>query len=325
VGYFSLAFLHRSTLIFGLCVLAIGNGLFKPNISVLVGNLYALGDARRDEAFGIFYLAVNVGGILGALVGELLRSALGWPASFCAAGLALVASTWVLQFGGRHIRVEQRKALAVTSTRPTRHGVRALLLLSVVMIPFWMAYYQQGSSLTFWARDAVTRSVHLLGRRCEIPPGWFSASSAVFVLVLAAPLATLTRKLRWNSADKIATGLIFGAASFGLLWLAARQSNDARVHPIWLLSHYLLMTIGELLLVPIGLSVVSKLAPTRWVGVLFGLWFASSALANWLAGSVGHLWVAWPHEQFFGLFALVLLLTAALLATQLGWLRRTIL
>jgi POT family proton-dependent oligopeptide transporter len=84
------------------------------------------------------------------------------------------------------------------------------------------------------------------------------------------------------------------------------------------------MTIGELLLAPIGLSVVSKLAPPRWVGVLFGLWFASSALGNWLAGAIGHLWIAWPHAQFFAVLALILLLTATILATQLGWLRRTI-
>jgi proton-dependent oligopeptide transporter, POT family len=84
------------------------------------------------------------------------------------------------------------------------------------------------------------------------------------------------------------------------------------------------MTVGELLLAPIGLSVVSKLAPPRWVGVLFGLWFGSSALGNWLAGAIGHLWIAWPHEQFFALLALVLLVTATILATQLGWLRKTI-
>lgn len=204
----------------------------------------------------------------------------------------------------------------------SRHGIRALLLLCAMLVPFWMAYYQHGSSLTFWARDGISRSVHVLGAQREIPPGWFSASSAVFVVVLTALLAAIVRSLRWSSADKIVAGLIFGAASFALLWFAARQSQGSLVHPGWLLAHYLTMTVGELLLSPIGMSVVSRLALPRWVGIFFGLWFVSTAIGNWLSGAIGHLWTSWPHERFFGLLAVVLLLTSALLAMQLGWLRR---
>lgn len=96
------------------------------------------------------------------------------------------------------------------------------------------------------------------------------------------------------------------------------------VHPGWLFGHYLTMTLGELLLAPVGLSLVSKLAPARWSGVLFGLWYVSTALGNWLSGGIVRLWVLWPHDRFFGFIALLLACTACLLMTQRGWLARTL-
>jgi POT family proton-dependent oligopeptide transporter len=249
-GYFCLALDYGGALLGGLCVLAIGNGLFKPNISALVGSLYDPEDGRRDEAFGIFYLAVNAGGLLGPLLGELLRTRLGWRATFSAAGIALIVSYLILRLGGRHLGIGGRDTSTSTGTQPNRNGMRALLLLCIVLIPFWMAYYQQGSSLVFWARDGVNRTVSILGLRREIPPGWFSASSAMFVVLLTTPLAVLVKRLRWTSADKIRAGVMFGAGSFALLWLVAGQAAGARVHPAWLLAHYLTMTIGELLLAP---------------------------------------------------------------------------
>lgn len=324
-GYFVLSLTDIRATLIALGIIVVGSGLFKPNISVLIGELYPRGDSRRDEAFGIFYLAVNAGGMFGPIVGELLRSAFGWSAVFSAAGVALLGATLTLHLGRRLLVNEHSSETEpVEPSKNSRRRVAAVLLLCVVLVPFWMAYQQHGSSLTFWARDNVDRAVRLFGRPHEIPPGWFAGSSALFVLLLTAPMTVLFRRFRLSSASKLAAGVVVGAASFALLYMAALGSGGARVHFGWLIAHYLTMTVAELLLAPIGLSAVSKLSPSRWSGVFFGLWYVSTAAGNWLAGRLGRLWVRWPHDRFFAFVALLLLITAGLLLTQLGWLRRTL-
>lgn len=322
-GYFLLALGQSSTLLLALGVLAVGNGLFKPNISAQIGNLYAAGDTRRDEAFGIFYLAINIGGLFGPTVGEVLRGRFGFGAAFAAAGIALLGSSLTLQLFARHLKVVDRLEIVVDNPVPPRRRVAALLLICAALIPFWLAFHQYGSSLTFWARDSVDRHVEIFGVSHEIPPGWFAASNSLFVLLLSAPLAALFRFVRGvSSAEKIVAGLLVAAGAFAILGLSSRGSGLA--HPAWLIAYYLVVTTGELLLSPVGLSLVSKLSPPRWIGVLFGLWFVSTALGNWLAGFAGRLWVVWSHARFFSGLSLLLAVTALLLATQLGWLRRTL-
>lgn len=324
-GYFLLANCAHRTLYLALGVLILGNGFFKPNISVLIGNLYNSADPKRDEAFGIFYLAVNIGGMLGPLFGELLRVRYGWGTAFSVAGAALLASALTLHLGRRlQSFVQQPQETVGIQSASLRRRMLALLILSALLIPFWMAYNQYGSSLAFWARDGVDRVVYFAGARYEIPPGWFASSGAAFVLILTAPLALLARRLGLSSAGKIACGIALGALSFAILWWVAALAGSTRVNPVWLGAHYLLMTAGEVLLTPICLSLVSKLSPPLWAGVLFGAWYISTAAGNWLAGSVIRLWLKWPHAHFFAFLTLLLLAVAGLLTSQLGWLRQTL-
>lgn len=145
-----------------------------------------------------------------------------------------------------------------------------------------------------------------------------------FAALLPPPLALLARPLRLSGPGKMTCGVALGSVSFAILWVATRGTGAARVAPAWLLAHYLTMTLGEILLAPVGLSKTSKLSPPRWAGVLFGLWYVSTAAGNWLAGSIVRLWVRWPHERFFALLALLLLGVTGVLLSQLGWLRRTL-
>lgn len=279
VGYFAFGLASPWGVALAIGILVVGNGLFKPNINTLIGSLYQVGDARRDEAFGIFYFAVNAGGMLGPLVGELARRQFGWSAAFSLAGFALLGAGFTLLSGrsvigsGSHSSAE-----AGSGTAAPQQRVAALLLLSVIMIPFWTAYHQHGSSLTFWARDGVDRAVWWSSGRWEIPPGWFAGTSAGFVLVLTPVIVAMGRWLRLSSIGKIIAGVVLGSASFGILRWATRESDAALVHPAWLLGHYLTMTLAELLLAPISLSLVSRLAPARWSGVMFGLWYAAAAV-----------------------------------------------
>lgn len=332
LGYVILGLGTTASLIPALIVLTIGNGLFKPNISTLVGSLYPPGDGRRDEGFGIFYLSVNIGAMVAPVIGERLRGAYGWTAAFGTAATALVIAALALHLGKNALPGQAPEAISESKTSArhksgNRRRVAALLVIGALVMPFWMGYFQTGSTLTFFARDSIDRTLSSINY--EIRPGDFASLGGFFVLVLTAPLAWVMRKLKrrglhLTSADKIVCGLAGTGLAYALLCLVTALPHGPKVNMLWLVGFYFVLTISELLLSPIGLSLVSKLAPSRWVGMLMGVWFLASAGGNKLAGQVGSLWNVWSHAHFFGAFALLLVVTALVLATQLGWLRQTL-
>jgi len=322
-GYFLLALERTDLLWVALAVLSLGNGLFKPNISAQIGSLYPAEDSRRDEAFGLFYLAINLGGLAGPLVGEQLRRTLGWGAAFGAASVALGISAVILHAGRRHLGM-YTAVDSEPSSGSSRRRVAALLLICVAAQPFWAAFHLYGSALTLWARDSVDRTMVLWGSERQIPPGWFAASNSGFVLLLSAPLAWLLRRFSVSSAAKLVWGLLLSAAAFGVLFAEAHLHAPSLAAPGGLLTYYFIISVAELMLSPVGLSLVSRLSPPRWVGLMFGVWFTSTAVGNWLSGPLGRLYTTWPHDRFFGAVGLLLLAPALLLATQLGWLRCTL-
>lgn len=332
LGYVILGLGTKASLIPALIVLTLGNGLFKPNISTLVGSLYPPGDGRRDEGFGIFYLSVNIGAMVAPVIGERLRGAYGWTAAFGTAATALVIAALTLHVGRNALPGQPPEPVPESKTSArhksgNRRRVAALLVIGALVMPFWMGYFQTGSTLTFFARDSIDRT--LLSLNYEIRPGDFASLGGFFVLVLTAPLAWVMRKLKrrglhLTSADKIVCGLAGTGLAYALLCLVTALPHGPKVNMLWLVGFYFVLTVSELLLSPIGLSLVSKLAPSRWVGMLMGVWFLASAGGNKLAGQVGSLWNVWSHAHFFGAFALLLVVTALVLATQLGWLRKTL-
>lgn len=330
LGYAALLFGSQG-LVPALVILAVGNGLFKPNIATLVGNLYAPGDSRRDEAFSIFYVSVNVGAMLGPVAGETVRAYYGFAGAFTAAGLALLLSALALvAFRGYIHREVASSQHAVEEQHHASRSRRvvALLVVGLLVVPFWMAYFQTGSTLTFFARDDVNRWISIGSRHLEIPAGYFAATGGFFVLLLTAPLALVLRRLRRvgllrTSADKIVAGLLVAALAYGGLSLIV-TTGSGKSSMLWLLGFYMVLTVSELLLSPIGLSMVTKLAPPRWVGALMGAWFLATAAGNRLSGRVGYLWTEWTHARFFAGLAFALLGTSLVMALQLGWLRRTL-
>jgi POT family proton-dependent oligopeptide transporter len=334
LGYIVLSMGTPATLLPALAILTVGNGLFKPNISTLVGGLYAPGDSRRDEAFGIFYMSVNIGAMIGPISGEILRGRVGWNWAFAAAGASMALSALTLRLGRHYLPTHSPEPPPETRTSPRartgdRRRVAALLVVGALVIPFWMAYFQSGSTLTVFARNSVDRVVHVGSWQAEVPPGYFSSLGGFFVLLLTAPLAMCLRALKrrglhLTSADKIVAGLGFAGLAYAVLCLAVTNTTPNRVNIVWLVGFYFVLTIAELLLSPVGLSLVSQLAPARWVGVLMGVWFLATSGGNKLAGQVGALWGSWSHGHFFAGFAVLLAVTAAVLATQLPWLRKTL-
>lgn len=337
LGYSLLSMGTPTTLLAAIGVLTLGNGLFKPNISTLVGSLYKPGDSRRDEAFGIFYVAVNVGAMIAPVAGETMRYRLGWGPSFLSAAGALALAVLILTVGMAYLP-SRAGSTAESSQSPTALGVGtdrrqrmlALLLFCLMAVPFWMAYYQTGGSVTYFARDNVQRILpwSFFDLR-EIPPGAFASLGGMFVLLLTVPLSWVVRRLRRagltiSSADKVATGLFFASLAFALLSAIAHFAVQGRVNALWLVAFYFVLTVAELLLSPVGLSLVSKLSPQRWVGLMMGVWYLATTCGNRLSGQVAPLWSQWSHSRFFGGLSVVLFSAAVFLVLQLRWLRRVL-
>lgn len=341
-GYFVLAVNRPSTLYVALGLLVLGNGFFKPSIATLVGKLYAPGDQRRDSGFTIFYMGINIGALIAPLVGELLRQRYGWRAAFATGGGVLATSWLYFLLTCHNLRAaDQRPARqpAHAAVKPAalspieRQRVQALVIMSTIVFLFWLAFQQSGSTLTFWARDCTDRSVTLLDRHLQplpwqIPPGFFASVPAAFVIVLS-PLSAWCfgvlrrRGLEPSTPAKITLGMLMTAGAYLVMVTASLAGGDhGRVSLLWLVSAYLVISIGEVLISPMGLSMVTKLAPARLAGLLMGLWFVSTSLGNKLAGVLGVLWKPWPHHRFFSLLVATSLLAAALLVSQHRRLRR---
>jgi len=329
LGHFTLAISGLSAFYAGLAIIIFGTGLLKPNISTMVGLLYAPGDTRRDGGFSIYYMGINLGAAAAPIVCGYLGQKVGWHWGFAAAGVGMVLGLVQLFFGRRHLPSNERLASGgtanttphpgvpgarqLTATEWKRLGVIAALFLFAVL--FWAAYEQAGSSLNLFA-DRYTR-LSWFGR--EFPSSWFQSLNAVFVLVFAPVFSWLWVALASrepSSPAKFVWGLVLVGIGFLLLVPAAgfAQSGEGiRVSPMWLVGAYLLHTLGELCLSPVGLSMVTKLAPMRLVGSIMGFWFLTNAFGNKLGGTIAGYFDRLPLPQLFGAVAGVAIVSGLIL------------
>lgn len=310
LGQFTLAFGPNSASFFlGLALICIGNGLFKPNISTMVGNLYRQGDSRRDSAFTIFYLGINAGVILAAATGYL-EAGPGARWGFAACGVAMLLSLVIMRgYGPRYlgpIGVEpkakevQREKAARGDTQSTwrfsRMEWERLFVLFVIMLyatMFWLGFELQGSALNLYTRDYIDRSI--LGY--EVPTGVFQSVNSVYIVSFSLVFAWLwtylaKRNREPNTPIKMGIALLLlGVGYLCMMAAAAERGGDvpdttikAGMH--WLLLTYLFFTLGELCLSPVGLSVFTKLAPKQIASMMMGVWFVAVGLANLIGGYV---------------------------------------
>ena len=317
---------------FALFVLIIGNGLFKPNISVMVGNLYQEGDPLKDSAFNIFYMGINIGAFFSPLAAAGLRNSHGWSAAFGAAALGMMVSLAIFLTFKKHIMHAEIGASGGDSLvqgaalTPEQHRARiwALLIIFAIVVLFWMSFHQNGYTLTFWARDATGP----LWGNFRIPPEIFQSINPFFVVGMTPVLVGLWSWLRKRGMEpstpgKIGIGMVLTAAAFGVMALAGLAGGDTGlVSPLWLVASYWVVTTGELCLSPMGLSFVSKVAPPSIRGLMMGGWFGATAVGNYLSGAIGPLWHKWPHSQFFGFLVVTCLFAALLLRIVLNRLKR---
>lgn len=386
-----------------LLVISAGTGLFKGNLQVMVGNLYDSPEyaSRRDSAFSIFYMAINIGALFApsCAVGimDYAQKNLGvsvndsYHFAFGVACISLIVSM-IIYYSFRstfkHVEGSSKQASAGNAAQveelspaETKERIVALCLVFAVVIFFWMAFHQNGLTLTFFADEFTAKSstgvesmmftvwnlvavifiVYALFSLFQSKTGRGKAISAVVILAAVAFLAYrytilpestavdapifqqfnpfyvvaltpvsmgifgwLASKGKEPSAPrKIGLGMLVAAcgyilmivASLGLLSpaeqkMALEAGNASFVSPDWLVSTYLILTFGELLLSPMGISFVSKVAPSKYKGMMMGGWFVATAIGNYLTSVASALWGELPLYVVWGVLVGLCLLSA---------------
>jgi proton-dependent oligopeptide transporter, POT family len=308
-GHFMMAF--EPLLLFALFTLILGNGAFKPNISTQVGGLYEPGDPRRDRAYSIFYVGINVGAFLAPLVCGTLGESWGWHYGFGAAGVGMLIGLAIYLRGLRELPPDE---LAKAKASHTEHKPlsaadwRAIIALLILFLPntlFWATYEQQGNTVALWADSDTDRSINLLFWRGEIPVTWFQAFNP-FMIFAFTPFIVALWARQAKAGTEPATVMKMAIGCFGvalanlLLVVAALQAGDAaKASWLWLFAYFVVITIGELYLSPVGLSLVSKVAPSHVLSLMMGVWLATSFIGNFLAGWLGSFWSSMAKPDFF--------------------------
>jgi POT family proton-dependent oligopeptide transporter len=349
-GHFCLAIPGPATFLPGLGLIILGTGFFKANVSTMVGQLYRENDPRRDGAFTIFYMGINAGAFLGPLVCGWLQDdpRFGWHWGFGAAGVGMVLSLilyvslkqrFLPGIGLPPARRSSPTTKEATAPLPPltaqeRSHVLALFVVFAFIIFFWAAFEQAGSSMNLFAAEHTRLSV--LGYK--FPASWFQSANPIIIVVFAPVFAWVWRRLELRGADpstpaKMAIGIALVGVGFLILVAAARFSDaGAIVGPGWLLGAYFLHTFGELCLSPIGLALVTRLAPRGRTSLFMGLWFAATALSELIAGQLaaatdkiarGELFhLLGGQADFFFIFVVTSFVSAAALAALTPWLRK---
>lgn len=313
---------------FGLALLIAGNGMFKPNISTMVGDLYKEGDQRRDGAFTIFYMGINLGALLAGIISGSVTNSFGWRAGFLVAGIGMVISlvmqmtmarSWLGNIGtvpaaarARELNQHQDKA---PLTAQEKDRLKVILIMGLFVIVFWAGFEQAGGLMNIYTQQYTDRMIGDF----EVPAAWFQSLNPFFIITLAPVLAAFWVKLgkrEPNSPIKFALALLFLALGFlCMVGAVLEQGGDTSVKTsmLWLVGAFFFHTLGELCLSPIGLSLVTKLAPLRLASLMMGAWFGFNAIANYVAGLIGSHVGEFGAMSIFGGIAITATLSALLL------------
>lgn len=344
LGYLLTAIPNSQVFFLGLSVIIVANGLFKPNVSSILGDLYRQGDPRRDGGFTIFYMGINIGSLLPPLMTGWLVTTYGWHVGFLLAAVGMLIALVTFWFGKKRLRssgvmppaspLRDKKgsltfhslfyggiALAIVlfmllfqfpgeadlllvvaslvviaaviyfllkEKRVQRNKMIACLILILISIGFWALYNQTFTSLMLYADRNMGKE--LLGFKIDAE---FTQFFNPFFIVLLSPI--LSRLWIWldrkrsnpSTPMKFSIGIVMMALGFFLLgWGGNYFGEGGEASPWWLIFSYFLQTIGELLLSPIGLAMVTTLSPRHLVGMMMGVWFLTQSAAFAIGGGL---------------------------------------
>jgi proton-dependent oligopeptide transporter, POT family len=324
IGHFMMAFEHL--FLFALGVLILGNGAFKPNISTQVGALYPPGDHRRDSAFSIFYVGINLGAFLAPLVCGTLGEEFGWHYGFAVAGVGMTSGL-VIYLAATPMLPQESFAKRTAARQPIDaaawRSIAALLFLFVPVSLFWGIYEQQGNTIVLWASEFTDR--HVFG--WDIPVTWFQALNPLMIFVFTPFIVSLWQRQgarEPSTVTKLAIGCFLAAAAYLILVAAARVSGGAQASWLWLFAYFFVLTVGELYLSPTSLSLVTKVAPASLLSMTMGVWLATSFVGGFLAGYLGTFWSTMSKDHFFLMLAITSAVAGLAIALLIRPLRATL-
>lgn len=306
LGHFLMA--SEAAFLFALLALVIGSGLLKGNLAAQVGALYAKQDRRRDRAFSIYYIGVNVGAFVAPLVCGTLGEIYGWHLGFTAAGLGMLVGLSAYIAGRRHLPadVAHARGQRVPLIAGDGRALAGLALMLFVTTLFWTAQCQVWDSYPLWVRDRLSRGIG----GWEIPITWFQSIDSLAVLLLA-PLVILLwkwqgrRGVEHNDLIKIMVGcLLFAAAQFWLA-LAETLSDGAPVNLLWALGFHLICACGYLYVTPVALALFSRAAPAALTGLMVAVFYVGIFFGSLAAGWLGRFYGVLGNDRFWGLHGLI--------------------
>jgi proton-dependent oligopeptide transporter, POT family len=296
-----------------IALLSIGGSIFTPSIYTLLGTLYRQKHALRESGFSIYYSAVNIGVFLAMIILGAIGQAKSWSGAFIAAGLIQLLGLIPFYKALKTIPLDQIHQKKVQKTPPKLHPheinrIWVICILSFFSILFWMAYNQGGSSMNLFALNFTDRNV--IG--FEMPPSWLLSSESFYLILFAVPLAKLYSYLAKRKKDptppmKSALSLFAIGICFLIMTIGASRitisAKSAPISPFYLFGAYAFMALGEMLIAPIGLSLVTHLSPRRFTAMLVGVWYLCIGIAFYLGGTIAPLMSKLTSmSYFFSLF-----------------------
>lgn len=300
IGHLVLAFDAVWAFYTGIILIVLGVGALKPNISTMVGGLYKKGDVKRDTAFTIFYIGINIGAFTAPLLIGYVGEVINWHYGFGMAGIGMLLGQIVYIWGQKYLKevgnfvpstkIEgTNKKVPLTSIEKDR--MKVLILSFIIVIVFWGAYEQAGGLMNLYARDKINRVMFGF----TVPTSFLQALHAFYVIILGVPVAWLWTQWRKKGKEssslfKMGIGTIITGFGFLLLAGAAIQTSqtfDGKASIYWMFGAYLLHVVGELSISPVALSFITKLAPVKYASFMMGAYFMVSGIGNKVAGWVG--------------------------------------
>jgi POT family proton-dependent oligopeptide transporter len=280
LGHFAMAF---EWLFFpALVLVALGNGLFIPPLAIQVGSLYAANDPRKAYAYSAYYMGINLGGLLAPLVCGTLGELYGWHWGFTAAGVGMAVGLVIYCLNLRRLPPEpSRAAIAADEQRKTapviREHVAILFLMIAMVVLFRVGYEQSGNVIALWVRDFTDRSIDFAGLKRTIPATWFQSINPLLIIIGTPFLIRIWR--RGNRKESVshllrrmAIGCLIASSAMLVMMLAAIASgpHGSAVSALWVVAYFVLLTLGELFVIPVGLTLVESLAPVRFASMAIG-------------------------------------------------------
>jgi POT family proton-dependent oligopeptide transporter len=262
-------------------------------------------------------VGINLGAFFAPIVCGTLGEEVGWHYGFAAAGVGMVIGLCTYLYASRALppdelvkaRAERSDAKPLTGEEWS--GIRALLVLCVLTTFFWATYEQQGNTVTLWASDYTDRAFSFLGWHGEVPATLFLALNPFMIFAFTPFVVALWTRQQKRGAEpstltKMAIGC-FGVALANLVMVAAalEAGPDGKASWLWLFFYFAIITTGELYISPIGLSLVSKIAPARMLSFIMGIWLATSFTGNFIAGWLGSFWSSMDKAHFFLMIAAI--------------------